>query len=219
MASKQKMLNFGPFDPSYLRPFEVHPIKQKMKTVVMIDGMLEGMHVKTRVLRTNVANNRWVQNVKNVSASLMPFPMWRKNKWVRNKNYMPRYFPNSPRCGNNNQNNLKSIKRVFQKVLYKFQRSLKANILNIVQIELSSSSPEPKNDKKDEICEKLRTDEDDLITENFESGFGDSLEPILGIEKIIGVISLLPVEFEQEQNIEYSKEDYFDAFLRHMLIY
>ena len=96
LAGKQKMFDFGSFDPSYLKPFKVHPIKQKMKTVVMVDTMLEGMHVKTRVPPTNVTKNWCVQNFKNVSASPMPFPMRMKNKWVRNKNYMPWYFQNLP---------------------------------------------------------------------------------------------------------------------------
>ena len=62
MVGKKKIFDFGPFDPSYLRPFEVHPLKQKMKTVVMVDGMLEGMHVKTRVPLANVANNKQRKN-------------------------------------------------------------------------------------------------------------------------------------------------------------
>ena len=92
LAGKQKMFDFGPFDPNYLKLYGVHPVKQKMKTVAIVDGMPEGMHTKTRVPLANVANNRWVQNIKNVHASPMPFPMWKKNKWVRNSNYMPKYF-------------------------------------------------------------------------------------------------------------------------------
>ena len=60
LVDKQKMFDFRPFDLSYLKPFEVHLVKQKMKTVVMVNGMLEGMHVKTRVPPVNVANNRWM---------------------------------------------------------------------------------------------------------------------------------------------------------------
>ena len=75
-----------------------------------------------------------------------------------------------------------------------------------------SSNPENKADKKDDICQKLETDEDDLITENFEIGFNDTLEVILGIENFNGVIAILLFEFEQVQSIEYSEEDCFDTF-------
>ena len=27
LATKQKMFDFGPFDPSYLKPYGVHPVK------------------------------------------------------------------------------------------------------------------------------------------------------------------------------------------------
>ena len=40
-----------------------------------------------------------------------------------------------------------------------------------VQTKLSSYNHEKENDKKDDICQKLETDEDDLITENFETSF------------------------------------------------
>ena len=43
------MFDFGPLDPGYLKPFEVRPTKQKMKIVVMVNNMPEGMHVKTSV--------------------------------------------------------------------------------------------------------------------------------------------------------------------------
>ena len=39
LAGKQKMFDFGPFDPSYLNPFEMHLIKQKMKTMVIVDNI------------------------------------------------------------------------------------------------------------------------------------------------------------------------------------
>ena len=98
LASKQKMFDFGPFDPDYLKPYGVHPIKQKMKIVVMVDVMPEGMHRKTKVPPANVTNNRQIQNVKNTHASHMPSPMQKKNKWVRNSNYMPKYFQNPPQA-------------------------------------------------------------------------------------------------------------------------
>ena len=58
-----------------------------------------------------------------------------------------------------------------------------------------------------------------MITENFETGFDDNLKAILGIENFIGVISILPSEYEQEQNIEYSKEDCFHAFPGHECLF
>ena len=60
LASKQKMFDFGPFDPSWLKPFKVHLVNQKIKTMVMVDSQPEGMHVKTRVPLANDANKRWV---------------------------------------------------------------------------------------------------------------------------------------------------------------
>ena len=75
-----------------------------------------------------------------------------------------------------------------------------AKLTRLVQIELLSSNLKKEKDKKDDICQKLEIDEDDLITENFETGFHDSLEAILGIENFIRVILVLPLEYEQVQN-------------------
>ena len=80
LAGKQNMFDVGHFDLSYLKPYGVHPIKQKMKAIVMVDSMPKGMYKKTKAPPNNAANNRWVQNVKHVHASLMPFLMRKKNK-------------------------------------------------------------------------------------------------------------------------------------------
>ena len=88
-----------------------------------------------------------------------------------------------------------------------------AELTRPIQIKLSPSNPKNKADKKDNIHQKPETNEDNLITKNFETSFYDSLEAILGIENFIGVISVLASEFEQVQSIEYFKEDCFDAFL------
>ena len=77
-----------------------------------------------------------------------------------------------------------------------------------------ASNPKNKADKKDDKCQKPKTDEDNLIIENFEIAFDNSLEAILGIKNFIGVISILPSEFELVKSIEYSEEDCFDAFPR-----
>ena len=69
-------------------------------------------------------------------------------------------------------------------------------LIRSIQIELSSSNLEKENDKKDDICQKPKIDEDDFIIENFETGFNYSLEAIMGIENFIRVISVLPLEYE-----------------------
>ena len=51
-----------------------------MKTVVMIDGVLEGVEARTRIPPSNITNNQWVQNVRRNK----PGPSKRRNRWRGN---------------------------------------------------------------------------------------------------------------------------------------
>ena len=54
-------------------------------------------------------------------------------------------------------------------------------------------------------------DEDDLLTENFETGFDNDLEAILGADFII-MVTNLPAEFKDSVGIEGCDDDCFDVF-------
>ena len=56
-------------------------------------------------------------------------------------------------------------------------------------------------------------DEDDLLAKNFETRFDDDLEEILGID-FIGMLTILPTEFEDATESKGLDDDCFDVFPR-----
>ena len=55
--------------------------------------------------------------------------------------------------------------------------------------------------------------EDDLLIENFETGFDDDLEAILGAD-FIGMVTILPAEFGDVTELENQDDNRFDVFPR-----
>ena len=55
--------------------------------------------------------------------------------------------------------------------------------------------------------------EDDLLIENFETGFDDDLEAILGAN-FIGMVTILPAEFRDVIESENQDDNRFDVFPR-----
>ena len=50
---------------------------------------------------------------------------------------------------------------------------------------------------------------DDMLIDIFELGFDDSLEDIF--KSIIAAVSILPLEYQEVQELEYIEEDCFNA--------
>ena len=80
---------------------------------------------------------------------------------------------------------------------------------------LAHSSSKMLGGKRGHISEKIKEmkfdDEDDLLSENFNTGFDDDLEAILGAN-FVGMVTLLPAEFEKKTQALGNSEDCFDVF-------
>ncbi|RYR47477.1 hypothetical protein Ahy_A07g033398 isoform B [Arachis hypogaea] len=86
--------------------------------------------------------------------------------------------------------------------------------------ETGNSSNHPKCNKnvkknlagKRVMVENKGEKDEDLITDNFNTGFDDSLEAIFGVKQPIAVVSILPEEYSQVQEVESLEDDYYDVF-------
>ena len=79
----------------------------------------------------------------------------------------------------------------------------------VIQISFEQSGTTQNKEEGSKIDMKIG--EDDMLTDTFKSGFDDSMEEIF--KTITGVVSILPSEYGEVQELEYTKEDCFDAFL------
>ena len=87
--------------------------------------------------------------------------------------------------------------------------------LNPKVVPIAHSSSKPNEGKRIHPLKKVKEfkfeDEDDLLTENFETGFDDDLEAILRVD-FIGMVTILPAEFEKETETENYDEDHSHVF-------
>ena len=77
------------------------------------------------------------------------------------------------------------------------------------------SSSEPNTEKRTHLSKRMKElkfeDEYDLLAENFETGFDDDLEAILGAD-FVGMVTILLAEFEEKTEAQGNSEDCFDIF-------
>ena len=81
---------------------------------------------------------------------------------------------------------------------------------------MTHSSSKPKEEENVSLSKRVKEfkfeDDDDLLTVNFETGFDDDLEAILGVD-FVGMVTILLAEFKGEAKIESDKDDFSDVFL------
>ena len=77
------------------------------------------------------------------------------------------------------------------------------------------SSSKPNGEKGTQPSKRMKEfkfeDEDDLLTEDFETGFNDDLEAIMGAD-FVGIVTILPTKFETKTEAPGNSEDCFDVF-------